>query len=425
MIIFVVVIGFLISIASYKKYKKWINPYTVYVIPHSVSMVLLLGSNFLNSSLSERTIISFFGAEICYCLGAFLSGRFKIKVRERKVKKISLNIYWFLGITSVIVDIFIFLYIKSIQSSFGIINAFLNLSGYNAFIQTQGVNGFYGIMVFLSTPLSLLIQVCLTKLPDIKEKSITRAMLIIQFFICFVPFIGARRSVLILTILMNLLLYYLMSSREKRHNYKRIIIITASVYFGLLFFSKTQSLMNKTTDLSIKCFGITVPRVLKDAFGYIAGNYAYLNKAIENGVSMGEVPLLATLRVAYIYLVSVFGLNIDTTTPFALSFLQIGKNYAYSFNTTSIQYYFMVDLGPAYLLGFLVLGLITGSVFYKVNKKQAYWSYMLCAFQYALVIMSFREYDLIFVNSIIMLLFIWIFKQFNYRTSQQREVEGL
>lgn len=425
MIIFVVAIGLLISIASYQKYKKWINPYTVYVIPHSASMVLLLGSNFLDSSLSENTLISFFGAELIYCLGVFLSGRFTLKNGDRKVKRATFNIYWFVGITSVIVDIFIALYIRAIQSSFGIINAYLNLSGYNAFIQTEGVNSFYSIMVFLSTPLSLLIQVCLRRLPDIKEKPIVRVLLIIQFFICFVPFISARRSVLFLTILMNLMLYYLMSSHEKRHNYKRIIIIVASVYLGLLFFSKTQSLMNKTMDLSITCFGIIVPQFLRDAFGYFAGNYAYLNKAIENGVSMGTVPLLATLRVAYIYLGGVFGLNVDTTSPFALSFLQIGKNYSYTFNTTPIHYYFMVDLGPAYLLGFWVLGLITGSIFYRANRKQTYWSYMLCAFQYSLVFMSFREYNLIFVNSIIILLFIWVFKQFNYRTSQQQEVEGL
>lgn len=425
MIIFVVAIGLLISIASYQKHKKWINPYTVYVMPHSASMLLLLGSNFLDNSLSVNTLVGFFGAEIIYCLGVFLSGRFTLKIRTRKVKRATLNIYWFVGITSVIVDIFIALYLQAIQNSFGIINAVLNLSGYNVFIQTKGINSFNSIMIFLSTPLSLLIQICLRRLPDIKERPIVRALFIIQFFICFVPFISSRRSVLILTILMNLLLYYLMSSHEKRHNYKRIIIIAASVYLGLLFFSKTQSLMNKTMDFSITCFGITVPKFLKDAFGYVAGNYAYLNKVLENGVPMGDVPLLATLRVAYIYLGGLFGLNIDTTSPFALRFLQIGKNYSYPFNTTTIHYYFMVDLGPAYLIEFLILGMITGMIFYRANRKQTYWSYMLCAFQFSLVFMSFREYDLIFVNSIITLLFIWIFKHFNYRTSRQQEVEGL
>lgn len=425
MVVFVIAIGLLLSIISIYKFDKLLNPIAIYVIPHTVALSFLLGSDFLDKDLSFRSYVAFFSAELMYCLGVYLSGFITFKVAHDKGKRLSLNFYWVIAVSSLIVDIFIIIFYIRIQNTFGIIHAITDLSEYNIFLQNEGVTGAINVMVFFSIPLSMLIHYSLKRLNDLDNRPMVRVLLRIQFVICFVPYISARRSLLIFVIIMNLILYFLLDDRRRSISLNNFLIVFISIYFVLLFFSKTQQLMNKTSDISMSCFGISIPPMLKDAFGYVAGNYSYLNKALNNGVSMGELPFMSTLRIFYIYISPLLGLKPDVNSPFDLSFLPIGDSIDYVFNTVPIHYYFIIDSGFAYFIEFLILGFICGSIYKNTLKNKTCWDYLNCSFLFAVVLMSFREYDLIFTYSVITIASVWLLKRFDYKINKIQGGEGL
>lgn len=426
MIILVVLAAIILPIIAHRHYKKWINPVSILVIPHCASMLMLLGSNFLDKNLSAVTYTSFFALLMIYTIGTYFGSRVKINTKNRLLnfKPIRIRIVPFIVVISLIVDVIVLLYIRDIQSSYGIMNAFLNLSDYNLFLQNEGINSSFGIAVFLAIPWSLILQSCMKCVPEIRERLGLKIFIILEFVLCFIPFVSARRSTLVLMIVMNLFLFYLSSNKERKHNYKRFFIIVGVIYIILLFFSVTQQMMNKESTIHMTCFGITIPRILVDIFGYFAGNYKYLDAVLKQGLPKVDVPFISTFRVAYIYLSNLLNWSIDTTTPFALRFLEIGNGaIGYHFNTTSIQYYFMLDSGVLYYLEILLMGFLSGYMYNKLKKESKIRNFCLCAFQFTVVFMSFREYDLIFLSNIIPLIVFWIFGAFRFVDKNREPIE--
>lgn len=394
-----------------------LNPISIFVFPNALSILLLLGCNFLDKNLSHKTYIIFVFSMLIYCAGVFFGSSFRFKSKSVKFKNIKIDFLRFIIFFSLFVDLFTVLNFGVIESQYGIANALSNLSLFNAYIQNVGFNGFYNTMTFFSIPLSMIIQVAMTKYRfDYKKR--TRVFFAVQFILCFVPFISTRRSMLVMALIDNVLVYLLLRKKDVTANYKKVLMFAGLVYVSLLFFSKTQQLMKKDLEFSITCYGVIVPKLLRDAFLYLAGNYSYLNRVINAGIPNSSIPFLSTFRVPLIYLNQIFELSIDTKTLFALPFSDIGVIIPYLFNTVPIHYYFFLDLGKAFIVEFFFMGLISGTIFKKATNQFSVWEILLCAIQFSIVLFSFREYGLIFLYNYLNMFFILIFRHLKIVTKK-------
>ena len=136
---------------------------------------------------------------------------------------------------------------------------------------------------------------------------------------------------------------------------------------------------------------------------------------MQQGLPKVDAPLIATLRVPYIYIGGLFKSTVNTTDAFALRLMQIGDNgVAYHFNTIPIQYYLMLDSVYLFPFEMIMMGAITSKMYKKTMSDPTISNLSLCAFQFAVVFMSFREYDLIFLSSIVTLFILLFLKKISF-----------
>lgn len=191
--------------------------------------------------------------------------------------------------------------------------------------------------------------------------------------------------------------------KEKK---KRKMVFGIIIIALILFFIRTQTMLKKNTMDSITFIGVAIPTRFSDIYGYLAGNYAYFELYSQHNYFFEmDSPFIATFRIFYLYLLPLFGINIDAISSFQLPFLNLG--YGRLFNTIPIQYYFIKDLGIIGILEVFIMGAIANKLFDYKNKSLA--NKMKCAFVFSVIFWSFREYDLIILNYWIITAYILFF----------------
>ena len=399
-----------IYVSTNKIYKNVINPITIFFVPHLVSIILLLGSNYTTVSISLKTYTIFFASLFLYASGALFSKKFRqsrVKIKFSLAKWITPK--RFIGVISVVVDFAFIVYTISLQKKYGIINAVRNLNVFNEWIQTYGLPGFFNYIFPLAIPLSMSIQYYLRN--NIISKHKWRYVL--QFIICFLPFISARRQMFFLAAVANTVFFFLdfnVKGKKRieihKEKKKRKMVFGIIIIALILFFIRTQTMLKKNTMDSITFIGVAIPTRFSDIYGYLAGNYAYFELYSQHNYFFEmDSPFIATFRIFYLYLLPLFGINIDAISSFQLPFLNLG--YGRLFNTIPIQYYFIKDLGIIGILEVFIMGAIANKLFDYKNKSLA--NKMKCAFVFSVIFWSFREYDLIILNYWIITAYILFF----------------
>lgn len=412
---FIISIFFLITTIYYskKKYGSYFNHISVFVGVNIISLILMLGCPLIYNNISFKNWAHIYTMLISFLVGSYL-GKYKFLVgnkgriaRIRKTtnfKRLKTIIIFY----SVIYDIFAIYYILLLNSYYGLDHMFLNMTGLNIAVQ----NGDFqtGICSYF-TPIGIPLSLMLLYYRKYKGGGV---LLYIQYALCYLHCISPRRDSLFYMIVMSLMFLLVQSNikvsfkENTKKKIKRGILIIAIIMVAVWIMSYTQNLMNKSSTLEYTVFGFKVPEVLKDVFLYIAGNFSYLEKAMSIGILRFEFPFISSLRLLYRYFGELVGVNIDTTTPFALSFLNIGVNCNQTFNTAPMLYYAILEAGVLFFFIFIFAGFLSRRAYAAVNEKNNVGKIMLGLFQFDIIIFSFRSYNLIYLTYILSLLYILI-----------------
>lgn len=401
---------------SKNKYRTYINPITLFVGVHLFSIILMYGTSIINHRLSVKLYILIVIMIFMYILGTIVGKRqivfrncFQSKcikeTNEKRLKKIII-------IYSLIFDLFAIYYLLHLNSSYGFQRMLVDLSGLNAAIQNgEFKSGIYTYFTPIGVPLALMI---LFYLKQFKNKIRCKWLYIIQYILCYIPCISPRRDYLFYIVIVNILYYVTQIGINVKFNrsiskkIRNFCIVGGVLFFGVWIMSYTQQLMNKDTSYDFLIFGINVPKFLKDPVLYIAGNYPYLEKMNCLGELSLSQPLISTFRLIYRYLCPIIGLNVDTNTIFDLPFYDIGYHTEVLFNTAPVLYYAIIEAGMFFGIIFFVMGILSEKAFLAVNQKSTIGKIMLGIFQYSIIVLSFREYKLIFQTYLLMLIYIYI-----------------
>ena len=391
----------LLGIWSVIHYSSYINPLTIFILPNLLSIILMLGSNWMNKTVPVSNALTILLTMVFFTLGACFSDFIKTsdKVQDKDDRGYALS----MGFFSIVYDIAAILYLRSMNASFGLQTMFSNLTAVNIAQQSGELNGVFSYILPLSFPVSIW-QIRILK--NTKKRKLGKTLGMAQLVLCYLPYVfTARRSTLFSLATFDgiyLLVKYRISSSEgwSLRQIRRTALIAVASYALVLFMSRTQQLMGKSgSGNPYSVFGILLPPQLIDSIGYIAGNYAYYMNAVEPKYYMTRVtPMLATLRVLYLYLLPYFGIAIDAVTPFANQFVDIGANgFYYPFNTVPIYYYLLLDAGLFYPFVSFVIGVVTNRAYKALQKKAGLSSEIISTLILMIVFWSFRGYDMIYL----------------------------
>lgn len=407
-----------IMLSSKRKYGQNINPITLFIGMNLFSLILMFATSSIDSHLNyvvwEYIAIMF----IAFALGA-KAGEHKLLFRGKEIvitKQTNIiRLKKVIIIYSIVFDIAAFYYLHVLNTSFGFSNLLTDMSGLNQLVQSgEFETGLYTYFTPIGVPLSILILFYLNN-----EVTRYKALLIIQYILCFIPCISPRRDTLYFMLTMTIFFiltknnsFYKVSENVSKR-IKRIFIVVVLIILGLWVMSYTQGLMNKS---SIKqatyLFGIRIPSWLQDPILYLAGNYPCLEKIYETGALKFQFPLISTFRLLYRYIFSLWGIKIDTTTAFALGFYNIGNISGVRFNTVPMLYYSIIESGFLFFLFFFIVGVLSEKAYKGVKKYNSIGSIMLGLFQYDIIFFSFRSYNLIFLSYFMAFVYIIIAKYF-------------
>lgn len=392
------------TLIGYYFFGKMLNPIMIFVSWSLFLLLLSMWSNIFNSDYFWATYAILIISYIAFTLGSIFGLKFKtIKVREKVVsfKRLSRCI----SLLSIVVNICIFLYLMDLSKNIGFMQILLNLSGYNVMIQSGFFEGkIYYHILHIAIPLSLFIFYYLLRgMPKHKF------FLVLQFIICFLPFISVRRDTLFKMIVLNLLLWYLLSIFKPAvtkfsGNLMRKVKIVLIVITSISFMSATQKLLNKSIEISdMRILGIKTPEFLISPLSYLLGSFPYLNASVVANSASYQGFLISSLRIPYLYIQPILGGSMDLTMPFTLPFLDIGKYTLLTFNTIPIQYYSLIELGFFFPVYYLFLGIISGQSYKKFIKNQGFSETLWIVIIFSLLFWSIREYILIYLSTWIMI----------------------
>lgn len=166
--------------------------------------------------------------------------------------------------------------------------------------------------------------------------------------------------------------------------------------------------MNKSSELEFTLFGFKVHGFLKDVCIYAAGNYPYLERTLQSGDLHLTFPLISTLRLFYRYICGPLGFEIDTVTPFALGFLNIGISGSMTFNTAPVLYYLIIESGSFFGILFVIMGFVSKRAYGAIRKGDSIGTIMLGLMQFDIILFSFRSYNLIYLSYILAIIYMLI-----------------
>jgi len=406
-IICLLLFGF--TFLGYKIFGNILNPITIFISWSLLLVLLGMWSNVFRSEYTWKTFVILLISYSFFTIGSLFGKWFNAKKsidKEVSFSRLSLCIV----VLSVVVDFCIVLYILDLSVNFGIFRIFSHLSSYNIAVQSGFFSGkIYYQVLHIAIPLSMFILYYLLRgVPK------HRYLLKLEFVLCFLPFISVRRDTLFKMIILNLLLWYLISIFKPAHKkfsetLRRRAKIVIVLIVAIAFMAVTQKLLNKSYEISgMRIFGIQIPDFLISPISYLLGNFPYLNlKIIANDISYQGF-LISTLRIPYIYLKPIFSGTLDLTTPFALSFLNIGNGVSIRFNTAPIQYYTMIEMGLFYPLYYFLLGSISCNAYRKFIRKQGFSETLVLVILFSILFWSVREYILIYLSTWVLIITVFV-----------------
>lgn len=405
------------------------NPINVLVAPHLLSVILLFGSNWIKKELSLATLVISVTALAFYALGVSFASIMRqsdkwliIGSAKDSENKYSGSLTFVLA---VLFDFFAFQYLALIFSRYGLAALFSSLSDLNIAQQSGLISGSFEYGLYISFPLVILI------IKSIKSNNYTtgiKIILAVQLILCFVPFIISARRGNLFTLLLFSILYILISGEtihsrtaNKQRKFKQAILLTCIISISIWFMSLTQDLMNKSVAREgLQLFGIRVPEGLVDPVTYIAGNYSYFDKVIlgSHCLLFNNV-LQSTLRMAYLYILPIFGISVDATTPFANEFLNIGNNgYNLTFNTQPIFYYAILDAGILFPIIMFLMGYLVHRAYKTLQEGSDAGTEAICCMILITAFWSFRSYELIFLSTWLIILYSFLIRCILRRRNQ-------
>lgn len=416
MIAFGICLLLLLIFTSKNKYKTYINPITLFIGIQLFSIILMFATSIVEHSLSTRVCILILIMMITYLLGTVVERKKIVIVTSMKTEKGVKSDYKRLRkliiIYSIVFDFFAMYYLFHLSSSYGLKRMLSDLSGLNVAIQTGDFeSGIYTYFTPIGVSLSMMI---LFYLRNYNTKSHFSFFYMIQYLLCFVPCISPRRDYFFYMLIVTVLYAVTQTSegevmrKSTKKKFKSFFLIVGVVLFGICIMSYTQQLMNKDTAIEFMIFGVRVPKFLKDPVVYIAGNYPYLEELNKMGELQFSFPGISTFRLIYRYLSPIFGANVDTTTIFALKFYNIGFQTPLLFNTAPILYYIIKEAGIFFGMIFFVIGMLSEKAYHAVNQKNSIGKIMIGIFQYSIIFLSFRGYNLIYQSYLLSLIYIYI-----------------
>ncbi len=385
------------TVGGCRIFRNLYNPVTVFVSWSMLLLLLSLWCNVLKADFGWQTYALLFSTFGAFTLGAYAGKKTRRGKRHCRVLSYS-RLYLSILLLSAVVDVCIVLHIADIGIHYGYAKVFENLSAYNAAILNGLFDGrVYFAGLYMAPPLSMFIQYFFPK-----AKKEQRVFLIIQFFLCFLPFITVRRDTLFKMILLNLLLWYagncFPKGKETAARRRKKWLVAGSVILGAVaFMSLTQLLMHKNVRADLRILGIPLPGFLVDPALYLLGNYPYLDAAMGSLRFQGF--LISTLRIPVMYLQRIFGGGLDLATPFQLPFRNVVRGGKMMFNTAPIQYYTYLELGVFSPVFYLLLGFLSGVLYDRFAKKRDFAGTMFLVTLYSVLFWSVREYTVIFLST--------------------------
>ncbi|MEQ9809771.1 O-antigen polymerase [Streptococcus jiangjianxini] len=391
---------------SSKLYGNMFNPISVFLGVNLVSLILMYGLSGLNNELSLTIWIVIIIMFVSYLVGVCL-GSFKYRLsskKESKVKKTSRQrLIYLLVVYCVIYNISAFCYLWKLDTTYGLFSFLSKLAEMNVAFQAGEFN--IGIITHF---LPLAYTISLLVLYHIKYYG-GNMILYIQYILCYIPAISPRRDTLFYLIFMSLVFVFMTSKKastdEELKKYFKIFSISS---IALWLMSVSQSLLNKASESNFRLFNLPIPASLNDSVIYIAGNYPYLQKLYDFGQVNFYYFLISTLRIVYKYIFLLFGLSIDTTNIFDLPLYNVGSSHNFLFNTAPLVYYFIKESGVFFFIGFIILGLVTQKLHNRFVSNKSAGNLLLASYAYFIVFFSFRSYNLIYLSTVLMLLYMLI-----------------
>ena len=425
-------VAFLIIILWYSKvaYKSYFSHLSVFIGVNIGSLILMYGCSIIDSSISLITWVYICTMFLCFLAGSYI-GKFRFTLGKQNIVRTAyervsnvVRLRRLIIVYSIIYDIFAFYYLYRLNTYYGIGRMFGDMSGINLAFQTGDFSlGISSYFTPIGIPLSLMLLYY-------KKKVKGSILLYVQYALCYIQCISPRRDNLFFMIMMTLLFIVSQSFRnitisaKAKKTIKRGIGIVLLIVAAVWVMSYTQNLMNKSSGLDFTVLGFKAPEFLKDVCIYAAGNYPYLEKTLLMGELKFVFPLISTLRLFYRYICGPLGFEIDTMTPFALGFLNIGASTSMTFNTAPILYYLIIEAGIGFGIAVIVMGIISRKAFEILRNRDAIGSIMLSLMQFDILIFSFRSYNLIYLSYILAIIYMFIAHIYIDKDYREREEVG-
>lgn len=412
MVILYSVLLFITLIYSKFKYYTIFTHVSIFIGVNIISIFLMYGILGIDSKLSIGIHLRIIGMFVFFIIGSFF-GDFKYKFKN---KNLNYNKYtdlvrlkYAIIVLSIVYNIFSFIYLYRLHSSYGISNIMNNLSTINQAFQNEDFKlGFSYYVLPIGVPLSLMILFY-------KNKTKCSNLIYIQYLLCYIQCISPRRDTLFFMFGMTLMYSILIKSglnisNKSMESIKRFLKVSSIICLAVFIMSYTQVAMNKSYKSDFILYGLNIPASLKDSLLYITGNYAYLNKLDILGQLKFNFPFISTFRLFYRYIIEgLFKINIDTVTCFNLQFFNIGSSECILFNTAPLFYYIYIESGFLWWLSFIIIGFISSKAYYLISEnRNSIGCIMLSLFQFDILLFSFRSYNLIYLSHILVLIYIII-----------------
>ncbi|MCR1949357.1 MAG: O-antigen ligase [Thomasclavelia ramosa] len=402
----VVAVLITLTVLNQSWHKNVYNPFFLFSIGHIISLLIAMGTvkKDLSSSLTLISLLMF----ISFFIGCYLSNKITFKnnstilstniYSNKLVKKVLPFLY-------VVVTLFDIISIYSVISQFGLTNFFVKMGLYFSMMKDSEINVSIFILSFLLFYSAIVFLYALYYKLDNKKR------LQIFLVLCYVPFIFIKRSFIIYLLIINIFEFIILSNISKKikktfikHKLKIIILIIV-FFFAFLI---TQNAMGKSSkEKQFNWYNIRIPSMLNDIIVYTGFNYPYLDELWDNNPKY----LSFSVSTSRGYAINVMSNYYEEISEyFKLDFLNIetiNNNYQ-PFNTTPIQYYAFLDFGYGLSIAFFLCGFCVEKLYLKLRRNLTLQNILIYVWIIPVLILSFREYDMIMNLYYYYLFFIFI-----------------
>lgn len=400
--IFIMIFAYLIIIFINKKvFNSFFNPFFLYITILFLACLMFFGANFLNNTLSGKTILVLFISICSFILGSILGllkvpfAKQKINLKEDTIDKSIIKIFFILSILG-----FTY-YLFQINQQVGLLNVLKDPNILNVRMSTNSIqlNTLMMYLLKLSIPNSIFLLIYI-----LKNRKV-HFLYYLMYIFSFVQNISVKRSALYLMLVLNIVLaLYFFSYKFKGNQSKgktKIIFISSMVFIlAIYFFDYMQNRLNKEFVLDgKKIFGIEISSSFATMISYFSGNLSTLDIYINNNYAVDTPILGVSLRFFYNFL---NGLGIYSYDDSFLSLPFVSIPFLY--NTTMTQFYVYIESGYlGIFIFYLTIGLISTKVYISYMRTGSSFNLIFLAIISTILIFSIREYSLIFVDYTILI----------------------